>query len=220
MAPDYSIAGGHARGRVRSYARRGLLGLSCLVVCTVIAGMALGFTSLSFAAVEVVAIAAMLSADRFFSPVIDRWDQGAVGEETVGEALAPLEGAGWRVLHDVMIGSRGNIDHVVVGRAGLFTVETKSHGGRIRAASVDTRMLNQAYAEAKSIERVTGEKVTPLLVFSRAFLQPAISHRRGVTVLPARMLAGYLERRPPVLEPERVEALHARLRATIATDGG
>jgi hypothetical protein len=50
------------------------------------------------------------------------WSQGAEGEEVVGEVLEGLIADGWQVIHDVSFG-RGNIDHVVVGPGGLFTVE-------------------------------------------------------------------------------------------------
>jgi Holliday junction resolvase-like predicted endonuclease len=209
-------AGQHARERVRRYARRGLVTLALVTAATVAAGSAIGFTTPAFAVVEVVVIAAMVFADNVFWPVIERWDRGAAGEESVGDVLEPLERAGWRVLHDVVVASRGNIDHVVLGRGGLFTIETKSHGGRIRAARIERAMLSQAYAQAKLLERVTGERVTPLLVFSRAYLQPAVSRQRGVTVLPARMLAGHLERQPEALAPERALVLHQRLGAAAS----
>lgn len=210
------MAGQHARAVVRLKARRFLAGLGALVAVTVGAGAVLGIGSPEFAAVEVLAIAVMLIADRKLSPAIERWDRGASGEEAVGKVLAALEPAGWRVIHDVSVGARGNIDHIAVGPAGLFTIETKSHAGRISAGRIDRRMLAQAYAQAKQLERMTGEEVTPLLVFSRAYLQPAVSRQRGVTVLPARMLAGHLGRRRATVDPARVEPLHARLGQALA----
>jgi hypothetical protein len=134
---------------------------------------------------------------------------------TTRARLQPLEAAGWSVLHDVVVGTRGNIDHVAIGPAGLFTIETKSHGGRILASRVERGMLNQAYAEAKSLERVTGQPVTPLLVFSRAYVVPAVSRQRGVTVLPGRMLAGHLARRRPTHTPAQVQAISAHLRSAL-----
>jgi hypothetical protein len=74
-------------------------------------------------------------------------------------------------------------------------------------------MLAQAYRHAKQLERVTGQPVVALPVFSRAYLSPAVSRQRGVTVLPARMLAGHLARRRVVLSGEEAAALHARLSA-------
>jgi len=94
-------------------------------------------------------------------------------------------------------------------------VETKSHRGRLTVDHLDERMLRQAYAQAKHLERITGQRVGPLLVFSDAYLDRPVSRRRGVTVLPARMLAGHLDRRHSRLTPAQVDDLHRRLAATL-----
>jgi Nuclease-related domain len=99
----------------------------------------------------------------------------------------------------------GNIDHVLVGPAGIFTIETKSHRGRLHASAIDPRMLKQAYAHAKRIERITGLRAVPLLVFSSTFLIPAVTRRDGVVILPSRMLVKHLEKRGGTIPPERVE---------------
>jgi len=67
------------------------------------------------------------------------WRIGADGEEAVA---APL-GAGWRVLHAVPVGERGSdIDHVVIGRAGVFIVNAK-HRPRARVwVGGETFMVN------------------------------------------------------------------------------
>ncbi len=55
------------------------------------------------------------------------WRVGAKGEEKVGRELAKLPD-GWHVLHAVPIGDRGSdIDHVVIGPRGVFTLNTKHH---------------------------------------------------------------------------------------------
>lgn len=55
------------------------------------------------------------------------WRIGADGEEAVADQLAKL-GPQWRVLHAVRVGDRGSdIDHVVVGPGGVFTVNAKNH---------------------------------------------------------------------------------------------
>lgn len=180
-----------------------------------IVGLVAGFTSVTFMLAEVAVIGATVAIDRFAVPIVDRWDRGARGEEHVGRILDRLAADGWLAIHDATPG-RGNVDHIVVGPGGLLTIETKSHGGRIAVDRLDDRMLKQAYAEAKVIERATGRPVTPLLVFSRAFLDRPVSRRRGVTVLPARMLAGHLARRPAELTPDEVVDIHRRLSAALA----
>ena len=127
------------------------------------------------------------SRDAHHRPLDSR---GAVGEEQVGQIIDGLRDQGWLAIHDATSG-RGNIDHILIGPAGLFTVETKSHRGQIDPGKIDPAMLKQAYAEGKFVERIVGTDVEPLLVFSRAFLiGRGVSRRAGVTVLPARMLAG------------------------------
>jgi Nuclease-related domain len=147
-------------------------------------------------------------------PVVDRWLRGAAGEERVGAILDALHDRGWRALHDVDTG-RGNIDHVLVGPGGVLSVETKSHRGRVSVEHLDERMFKQAYAQAKHVERITGQRVAPLLVFSDAYLDRPVSRRRGVTVLPARMLAGHLGRRTARLSAGEVDDLYRRLAAAL-----
>lgn len=55
------------------------------------------------------------------------WRIGAEGEERVGRELARL-GPAWTTLHAIPVGDRGaDIDHLVVGPGGVFTVNTKHH---------------------------------------------------------------------------------------------
>ncbi len=118
---------------------------------------------------------------------------------------------GWRAIHDVSFGGP-NIDHVLVGPAGIFTIETKSHRGRIDVKRIHERMLRQAYAEAKQIEELAGRHVEPLLVFSNAYLVGHVPWKsRGVTILPARMLAGHMARRRVVCSQDEADALYQGL---------
>jgi hypothetical protein len=183
--------------------------LSVLVVAIAVLGF--GWAT---CLIEAAVVLCIVLIDRTASPRVDRWRRGAAGEERVGEVLDGLRERGWFALHDVQLG-RGNIDHVLVGPAGIFTIETKSHRGRLRAAAIDARMLKQAYAEAKLIERITGLRADPLLVFSSAYLTPAVTRRHGVVILPARMLGGHLQRRAGAIPPERVNEVYERLAAAL-----
>jgi hypothetical protein len=167
-------------------------------------------------AVEAAVITAMLVLERVALPVAQRWSRGAAGEEQVGQILDELQASGWYALHDVNLGG-GNIDHVVIGPAGIFTIETKSHRGRINTRTLDRRMLKQAYPEAAVIQRITGLLAEPLLVFSHAFLMPKpVSRREGVLILPARMLAGHLQRRAGSIPAERVREVYERLAVALS----
>ncbi len=155
-------------------------------------------------------IAAMLIASRRVERVLQRRVRGNDGELHVGEILEGMAGDGWFALQDIDTGA-GNVDHVVIGPGGVFTLETKSHRGPVRVARVERLWLRQAYAESKRIEALAGVRTQPLLVFSRAYLDRAPSRQRGVLLLPARMLAGHLRRRRPVLTVDEARAVYARL---------
>lgn len=57
------------------------------------------------------------------------WAQGAVGERKVADRLAkPASDGSIVVLHDRRVfGSKANIDHIVVGPAGVYVVDTKRY---------------------------------------------------------------------------------------------
>jgi Nuclease-related domain len=161
-------------------------------------------------------IVTVLLLDREVTSKLGRRARGVRGEQKVGRILDGLAASGWLTLHDVATG-RGNIDHIAIGPSGVFAIETKSQRGRIAVSRVSRRWLAQAYAERKHLERVTGIRVDPLLVFSDAYLvgQP-VSRRRGVLVLPARMLAAHLATRQKILTAEQVRERYARIVSALS----
>lgn len=59
------------------------------------------------------------------------WRKGAEGEEFVGTKLNKLRDKGWYVLHSVPVGKGdSDIDHVVIGPGGVFTVNSKNHASK------------------------------------------------------------------------------------------
>jgi hypothetical protein len=62
------------------------------------------------------------------------WYKGALGEIAVGQILERL-GPEWTILHAVPVGGGAfDIDHVLIGPAGVFTLNTKNHAGQHAAA--------------------------------------------------------------------------------------
>ena len=61
------------------------------------------------------------------------WARGAEGEEKLARTLEKrAAGRGVALLHDRrMPGSRANVDHIAVGRAGVFVIDAKRYSGRI-----------------------------------------------------------------------------------------
>ena len=50
---------------------------------------------------------------------------GRDGERTVGQELEKLRAKGYRIYHD-FLGDKFNIDHIVIGSTGVFTINTKA----------------------------------------------------------------------------------------------
>ena len=201
---------------VQSLASRAIARIVLLAGLTALVGLAVGTHNALFVVVELAAIVAVILIDRKLMPELDRRMRGVEGEVLVGGVLDALAADGWRTLHDVDLG-HGNIDHVAIGPGGVFSVETKSHAGRLKVADLDPKWFKQAYAQKKLLERVMGRShVDCLLVLSNAYLDKPATRRRGVMVLPARMLAGHLARRKPLLSEDEVEALHSRLAVSLA----
>ncbi len=213
--PTARAPGEHSRGIVARLRMRTLVSLGVLAVATALLGRAFGWHDPVFLGSEVALLAAIFVVSRFVLPLVDRHDRGATGEERVGSLLDDLTAQGWYVVHDASLG-HGNVDHIAIGAAGVFTVETKSHPGPVRVAGVHGSTLAQAQAQRRAIERATGERVEPLLVYSRAWVNRPLARRRGVRVLPARMLVRHLTRQPAKLSPQEVERAHRRLARALA----
>jgi hypothetical protein len=75
---------------------------------------------------------------------VARWKRGADGEKKTASALRKLDGHGWRAFHDRSEG-RGNLDHVLVGPAGVFLLESKNLAGVL---TVEDEGLTSRYPEA------------------------------------------------------------------------
>ena len=92
----------------------------------------------------------------------DDWRAGLVGEQVVGESLTRLTSLGWHVLHAIQWPSGADIDHLVVGPSGVFTINAKHHAGArvwvgdhmIRVNNRSTDHLRIAVAEAERVAKV------------------------------------------------------------------
>jgi hypothetical protein len=71
---------------------------------------------------------------------------GILGEQAVADALAALPSSYW-VLHGIHTG-HGDVDHIVIGPAGVFALETKAWEGRFY------RRRGQLYWNGKPAEHV------------------------------------------------------------------
>ena len=63
------------------------------------------------------------------------WRNGSAGEVLVAAELRRLDPSSWTVIHDIPIGHRGaNLDHLVIGPAGVFSLNTKNLRGNVWVA--------------------------------------------------------------------------------------
>jgi hypothetical protein len=207
-------AGQHARAAVQRLRLRTLVTLGVLAVATAALGRAFGLHDARFLASEVALLASMFVISRYVLPLVERRDRGASAEEHVGSLLEALPSDAWHVIHDASLG-RGNVDHILIGPPGVYTVETKSHPGPVRVGRLHGSTIRQAQAQRKLVEQATGASVEPLLVYSRAWVDRPLARRKGVRVLPARMLIGHLRDRASSLSREEIELAHGRLVAAL-----
>jgi hypothetical protein len=157
------------------------------------------------------------------TPDARSWYRGALGEIRVAKMLTALP-AGWTVLHAVPVGSGdSDIDHVVIGPGGVFTINTKNHSGHRVWVGDETLLVNghrtnhlrDARYEAARAQRLlssgVGEPVdvTPVI----AVVDPgSLSFARGrakkdVLVVSSGQLARMLTRRKRRLADDEVSNL-------------
>jgi hypothetical protein len=213
--PVDRMPGQYARARFLRLSLRTLAVLGVLAVLTTVLGRTFGLHHPLFIGSELALLITMFVVVRYVLPLVERHDRGATGEEHVGGLLDELTAAGWSVIHDASFG-HGNVDHIALGQAGVFSVETKSHPGPVRMRTIHGGVLRQAQEQRETLEEIARERVEPLLVYSRAWVDKPLSRRRGVRVMPARMLLGYLTRHDPTLTPEQVEQVRERIVAALA----
>ena len=110
-------------------------------------------------------------------PHVRRWEEGAEGEEKTAAELSKLAAEGWTAIHDVDPGV-GNWDHVLVGPAGVFLLETKYLRGVVQ---VRNEVFGVTYDEhANRFESF--EKVSRGVVQAAVRLKQTIEDREGVKV--------------------------------------
>jgi hypothetical protein len=152
------------------------------------------------------------------------WRIGADGEEKVAAQLEKLarKDPRWCFLHAIPVGERGSdIDHLVIGPGGVFTLNAKHHPGGKVWVSGNTLMVNgqrhpyirNARFEAQRAARLlTAGCGFPVLVSGVVVPVGAdditVKHAPAdVHVVNRMRLAGWLRDRPPMLPSARMDAI-------------
>ncbi len=208
--PTGRTAGQYARATWRRMRMRALVALGVLATATALAGRGFGLQDWRYTVAEIGLLVTIFVIVRYVMPLVERQDRGALAEEQVGALLDTLPRDRWHVIHDATLG-RGNVDHIVIGPAGVFTIETKSHPGPVRVGRLHGATIAQAQAQGRAIGWVTGTEVEPLVVFSRAWVDRPGARRKGVRVLPARMLLSHLRKQQMRLSASDVDSARQAL---------
>lgn len=154
------------------------------------------------------------------------------GEKIVAEYLDELREKGYRVLHDI-VGDGFNVDHLLIGPKGVFTVETKAASklGKGRAEidydgeQILVNGLNsirdplvqakaQAYWIKGLLKDLTGKSVPvrPTVVYPEWYVnQRWKGNKPDVWVLNPKALGAFIENSDGILNDEDVRSFHAHL---------
>jgi hypothetical protein len=166
--------------------------------------------------------------------------QALEGERVVGQFLERLRESGFHVFHDV-VGDGFNVDHVLVGPAGVFTVETKTwskpasgkaqidfDGEKLRIGSMepDRDPVAQAKGQASWLRAVLLEStgravdVRPVIVFPGWFVVNSSGSFRDLWVLEPKALPAFLANEPARLAAEDVKLVSFHLSRLIRSAAG
>jgi hypothetical protein len=136
------------------------------------------------------------------------WHDGARGERATARRLQRLERHGYVVLNDLQVpGSHANVDHLAVGPAGVFVIDSKYYRGALQLG-VDGMLWYGGYPLAQQLATAVWATlrvaealqlppevpVVPLLVIHRAPVPWGGLTVAGVQVIPPSALANTLGR--------------------------
>ncbi len=157
------------------------------------------------------------------------------GEKAVGEYLDRFREDGYRVLHDLVVGDF-NIDHIIIGKTGIYTIETKTiskmkrgvqniyyDGDEISFNGVkpDRNPIIQAKAQAAWVRDFIHDffkkkvRIQPVVVFPGWYIKGTT--KAEVWVLEPKALKGFLNRRKPILDETDIPMIASTLSRYLRT---
>ena len=179
-------------------------------------------------------IGTAIAAGAFFRvmPQARRLVRGERGELKVAEALEDLRPAGYRVFHDLRRDGY-NIDHVVVGPAGVFVIETKFRSGFgeiefrngeglfVGGRKEETDSLLQARRNARNVRSMLKDDckvdrwVKPLVVFVGDWRIKNKWRDTDARVLTPEQISSYFDQRQPELTRHEIELFATHLERSV-----
>jgi hypothetical protein len=123
------------------------------------------------------------------------WQRGAQGERRTARQLRRLTRDGYVVFHDLAVpGSDANVDHLAIGRSGVFVIDSKQWTGHVHQGADGLawhnhypldRTLATVRWEADAISRLLGTPTAALLCVHGAHVQAGGLDAQGVAIVPA-----------------------------------
>ena len=161
--------------------------------------------------------------------------KGSEGEEEVARRLSSL-GDDWFVINSIPVSTSGtDIDHLVIGPAGVFTLNTKNHLASHVWIAERTFMVNGHRQDYLPISRTEGVKVTRILTRTCGFKVNAQAvivvmankwtfkgDPKDVSVVPYEMIKSWLRKRPVKLTPDEASIIYNAARNSeiwLTSDG-
>ncbi|MGA5360641.1 nuclease-related domain-containing protein [Streptomyces purpurascens] len=158
---------------------------------------------------------------------IHSWANGLVGERVTGRRLDRLTRRGWFTLHAVQWASGADIDHLVIGPAGVFTVNSKRHKGKtvwygdsaITVNRAPTRHIVISQHEARRVSEVLSRRcgadvsARPVISIVHAAKITVKNAAPPVIVLAAEQLDRVLSGLTPTLSQDQIARIY-----TVARD--
>lgn len=190
-----------------------------------------------FSAVALIAVAYAGWRFQKIRPQARALRQGIEGEKAVGQFLEGLRAKGYRVFHDIL-GQSFNVDHVLIGPAGIFTIETKTwskpargeakimfDGETILAGSFepDRGPVIQARAQAGWMKEFLAEstarkfEVRSVILFPGWYVEQTPGSSRQVWVLNPKALDAFLSNEPERLTADDIKLASFHLSRFIRT---
>ena len=155
---------------------------------------------------------------------------GRDGERAVSESLEELRISGYKVYNDFVCESF-NIDHIIVGPAGIFTIETKTYRKQVgtnpqisydglkilvNGISYPKDPIRQAKGQMYWLEGFIKDnakiavKVKPVVIFPGWYVNP-INNTVEVWVLNEKALPAFLKNSPVLLNNEQINLIASHI---------
>jgi hypothetical protein len=152
-------------------------------------------------------------------------ERGAEAEEAVGAILDNLPEGNF-VIHDFDSG-KGNIDHILICTKGIFTLETKSHAGKVsfdgkkllrNGRKFEKDFLNQAWAQCYLVKAIlarwgiTNLQPEPVILFTRASIK-VNGNANGIEIVGIDDFSKSLKRLPDKISVPEAGRIYNRIKA-------